>query len=279
MAYVPHLFIGIGADRHFYTLRETYMHVTYIGGKPYQETRSFHHFNLSQDADEAFAKAQTAADNLALRLTTTRDGLDTAMGDIKRANAEEMERRAEQARVWEAERQAMRHAANLEKMDLIDSGVFAFGRFKGVTFADADPSYLEWFVDRRGEFEAGSLLEYTANAILRLAADRLPAKADPDATLGHPGERIETPVTITRQTSFHRESFSGYGEEKVYVTTMLTPAKVCLVVVSGAFTAKPGASFVLRGTVKTHRDYKGQMQTIIQRAKRVEAQVECSLAA
>lgn len=268
MAYVPHLFIGIGEYQHFYTLRETYEHVSYIGGKPYSEIRSFHHFNLSQDANEAFAKAQAAGDKLALRLTTSRADLDTAMQDIKRANAEELERRAAQAAAWEAERKAMREAAHQEKLDLIDSGVFAFGRFKGETFAEADPSYLEWFADSLPTFEAGSLLQYTALAILRLVPDRLPAKADPNATLGYAGERIETPVTVTKQVSFYRKSFGGYGEEKCYVTTMLTDAKVCLVVISPSFTAKPGDSFVLRGTVKTHREYKGQMQTIVQRAKR-----------
>ena len=56
----------------FYTLRETYLHRTYVPGDGpggnavvngvYQgtvleEVRSFHHFNLSTDADEAFAKA------------------------------------------------------------------------------------------------------------------------------------------------------------------------------------------------------------------------------
>jgi len=73
----PSLFIDIGADNHFYTLRETYLHTTYVRpgemgnaivngvyqGTIAEEVRSFHHFNLSQNPEDAIAKAKSFAES------------------------------------------------------------------------------------------------------------------------------------------------------------------------------------------------------------------------
>lgn len=280
MAFVPSLFVGIGKDYHFFTLRETYEHTTYLPGANgnavingvYQgtaikETRSFHHFNLSQDADEAYSKAVEAAANFGLKLTCTRADLDTQMLEIKRATAAEMAEREERAAKWEAERKALRDAELARKIELTNSGFFAFGKFCDKSFNDVDPGYLEWFVSARDDFEAGSLLQITADAILRLAADRLPVKPDATATIGEIGKRLDVRVTVVRSFGFWRESFSGYGSERVYITTMVTDDRVCVVVKSTAFAPDVGETFTLRGTVKEHSEYKGQMQTIMQRVK------------
>jgi uncharacterized protein (DUF3820 family) len=278
--YVPHLFIGIGKDCHFYTLRETYLHTTYLPGPGgnavvngvYQgtaqtEERSFHHFNLSQDADEAYAKAVEAAANFGLKLGSTRDDLDTQMNDIQRATAEQLAKREADRLAWEADRKAMREAELQWKIEKTNDGIFAFGKYIDKPFAEADPSYLGWFVDTREDFEAGSLLQVTADAILRLVPDLLPVKPEADKTVGEIGKRIEVNVTVLRVFSFWRDSFSGYGQERVYITTMVTDDRACVVVKSGAFCPEVGASFKLRGTVKEYSEYKGQMQTVLQRVK------------
>ena len=98
MAFVPHLYIGVGETGAFFTLRETYLHERYANGCRYTEVRSFHHFNLSQDADEAFEKARAFAERNLIQLNTTREQLTEQMRDIQRANAEELERRERAAR-------------------------------------------------------------------------------------------------------------------------------------------------------------------------------------
>jgi hypothetical protein len=284
MAFIPKLFVSIGKDQHFFTLRETYEHTTYLPGANgnavvngvYQgtaikETRSFHHFNLSQDADEAWPKAQEASARFGLPLMGSRDEIVEEMRDIARATAEQLAQREAERLEWEAERKAMREAEFARKVAMINDGLFAFGPFVGKPFTEGEPGYLEWFVDKRDDFEVDSLPRLTADAILKFAADRLPPKADPNKTVGEVGKRIDLDVTVVRSFSFTRDAFSGYGTETVTITTMVTSDRTCVVVKSTAFCADVGASFKLRGTVKAHEEYKGQMQTILQRVKMLDA--------
>lgn len=268
MAFIPKLFIGIGAEQHFFTLRETYIHEFWVGGQGghmEREKRSFHHFNLSQDADEAWQKANEASERFGVPLSGSRETLNEEMAAIKRATASQLAEREAQRLAWAEERAAERAAELARKIDLINSGVFAFGPFAGEKFVDAEPTYLEWYVDKRNDFEEGSLPRVTADAIVRLAADRLPIKPDPDATIGEVKQRLEVQVTVTRVFTFYRDSFSGYGSEACHITTMVTPERVCVVVKSGAFCPKVGETLKIRGTVKEHSSYRGQMQTVLQR--------------
>ncbi|QIG75252.1 hypothetical protein EVC29_023 [Rhizobium phage RHph_Y52] len=280
MAFVPKLFVSIGKDQHFFTLRETYQHTTYLPGPGgnavvngvYQgtaitETRSFHHFNLSQDADEAWQKAQETSERFGLPLMGSREEMVEEMAAIKRATAEQLAAREAERIAWQEERKAERAAELARKIDQINSGVFAFGPFVGEKFVDAKPSYLEWFVDKRDDFEADSLPRLTADAIVRFASHRLPIKPDPAATIGEVGKRLDVEVTVTRQFTFQRDRFNAWGTETVFITTMITPDRVCVVVKSTSFSPDVGETLKLRGTVKAHTEYKGQMQTILQRVK------------
>lgn len=280
MAFTPKLFIGIGAEQKFFTLRETYQHTTYLPGPGgnavvngvYQgtaitETRSFHHFNLSQDADEAWQKANEASERFGIPLSGTREEMTEEMNTIRRATAAQLAEREAQRIAWEEERKAERAAELQRKIDLINSGVFAFGPHVGTKFIDGEPTYLEWYVDKRDVFEEDSLPRMTADAILRFAADRLPIKPDPRATIGEVGNRIDVEVTVSRVFTFYRDSCSGYGSEACHISTMVTTDRVCVVVKSGAFCPKVGETLKLRGTVKEHSEYRGQMQTVLQRVK------------
>lgn len=270
MAFTPRLFIGIGKDQHFFTLRETYLHEFWVGGqggRMVQEVRSFHHFNLSQDADEAWQKANEASERFGVPLMGSRDEMVEEMAKVQRSTAEQLAEREAQRIAWDAEREAERAAQLAAKIDLINSGVFAFGPHVGTKFVDGEPSYLEWYVDKRDDFEDGSLPRLTADAILRFAADRLPIKPDPRATIGEVGKRIDVEVTVSRVFTFYRDSYSGYGSEACHISTMVTPNRVCVVVKSGAFCPEVGETLKLRGTVKEHSEYRGQMQTVLQRVK------------
>jgi len=138
-SFAPVLFIDIGATAAFFTLRETYLHRRHIPGEgafgnavvngAYQgtvveEERSFHHFNLSQDADEAWSKASEYAQRVGLPLVGSVDEIRTQLRDIQRATAEEMERRRQHHEQLRQERLAARAAEaqawRAENADLVE---------------------------------------------------------------------------------------------------------------------------------------------------------------
>lgn len=91
--------------------------------------------------------------------------------------------------------------------------------------------------------------------------------------------RIEIQVTLTGEYSFTRRAFSGYRDEDVYIYKMTdTEGKVyvwkttnvlCMDTVVGdyveTYCPRKGDVFVIRATVKGEAEYKGEMQTEINR--------------
>ena len=266
--FTPQLFIGIGETHAFFTLRETYLHhVPGFPGEPgHLEVRSHHLRNLSQDPDEAFEKATEASHASGMKLTTTRERLETEMREIQRASREEQERRArlkweEDAR-WAAERAAQEQ----QKREMVLSGRFAFGPYAEKPFHEAPRGYLTWLARTLPSFEEGSLIQLTAQEVSRRCADLLLPEPKPDLYLGTPKERRTFSVTVLRCFDFVRPSFSGYGSERVFIVTMVDKATgACLVSKSPAFSAKEGEELTLKATVKEHSQFRGQAQTIIQR--------------
>ena len=80
------------------------------------------------------------------------------------------------------------------------------------------------------------------------------------------GERITVPVTVARVAAFERQAFRGFGTEMVAITTMRDAAGNAIVVKSASFRAEVGETFMLRGTVKEHSEFRGEKQTVVQRA-------------
>lgn len=270
--FIPQLFIGVGETGAFFTLRETYEHwYKGEGGVPQREIRSYHHFNLSQDADEAFSKAQHYAEAYAVRLSTTRESLEQEMRDIQRATAEQLAERARIAQRDEQERKEQQERREAERAAHVDAclaeGVFPFGRFVGMKFCDAPVGYLTWMVRNVDTFEDPALRRVAAR-IAECCADSILPIADPVLHVGEVGVRSEFNVIVLRVTDFGRPSFQGYGVETVYVVTMMDLAtQACLVSLSTAFTASEGDKLRIKATVKKHGEYNGQAQTIIQRIK------------
>lgn len=268
MSFVPKLFIGVGELVCFFTLRETCLKV-YQGSL---ELSSFHHFNLSQDPDEAFEKASRAAESMAMELTTTRAGLRDEMNAITRASAEELARR-ERAYEERHARWAAEKAEEEERWrEIIRGGSFAFGRYHGLKFAEAPRGYLTWLIDSVATFEEGSLMQFTAQEVVRQAQPgwALP-KPDPILLLGAQKERLTLDVTVVSVRTFLRDRFNGCGREMVYVVTMVDRAtRACLLSISTAFAPKEGAELLIKGTVKDHSKYRGQAQTVLQRIVKVK---------
>lgn len=279
--FVPSLYISIGETSAFFTLRETYEHVAYIPsegpmgnsivngvyqGRVEVSIRSFHHFNLSQDADEAFAKAKACSEQMGLKLTSTRDQLTDQMRDIKRAKAEELAERQRRADERQAQWDAERELYIKERNEKIEAGFFTFGPYAGKKFEEAPRGYLSWLMDMVNEFEAGSVIRLTAESVLRLVPHLAMPKPDKTLHVGAEKQRLAFDVIVIASRHFVREGFGYGGPEVVYVTTMMDkPTGACLVVFSTAFAPDECEEFKIKATVKSHDEYKGQAQTIVQR--------------
>lgn len=273
--FTPYLFISVGETGAFFTLRETYLH--YIPGAGdmgnavhngvYQgstEIRSFHHFNLSQDPDAAFQKAEDFANANGYKLATTRETMIQEMRDIKRSTAEQLAEREriqqEKNEAWEAERQIRLQ----ERIDLIKSGQFVFGPYVGQKFVDADVGYINWLMNKVEDFEEGSLVRITAEEVIKTCQHMKLPEPDKTMVVGEPKKRLTFDVTVIKSVYFDREGYTG-GLERVYVTTMVTSEGACLVVFSPAFSEEVGTQLKIKATVKEHSEYNGQAQTIVQR--------------
>jgi len=274
--FVPHLFISVGETGAFFTLRETYEHIYYgpgavvngaFSGSVEISIRSMHHFNLSQDPDEAIAKAQACADSMGLKLNTTREQLVSEMRDIHRASAEQLEERerrfTEQRAMWDAERDAYIAQRN----EKIANGMFTFGPFAGKKFEEAPRGYLSWLMDKVSDFEEGSVIRLTAESVLRLVPHLAYPKPDKTLHVGAEKQRLSFDVIVVGSRNFMRDGFGYYsGPEVCFVTTMIDKAtNACLVVFSGAFSPEEGTEMKIKATVKSHDEYNGQAQTIVQR--------------
>jgi len=273
--FIPKLLIGVGLTGAYFTLRETYEHKTYIRGEGdmggcinngvYQgsvsvEIRSFHHCNLSQDADEAFEKAVVASEQMAIPLYTTRESLTAEMRDIQRSNAEQLaehQRKMEEQNAFWKEQERIRMEQYLE---VIAAGVFPIGNYAGKSFRDVPVSYINWYMNTK--FDNELMLEIQKAVVATCEDLKLPA-TNPTQTIGSPGLRLEFKnVTVIRQGGFNTDF--GWCN----CITMVTSDGTCLVSM-GKFNANVGEKFCFKATVKSHKEYRGQAQTIVNRVKAI----------
>lgn len=260
MSFTPYLFIGIGETGAFFTLREAY-DLNLRTGK----VVTAHLCNLSQDADEALRKATEYAEAQAIELRTNANTLAEEMRAIQRATAAEREERARVQRVQEEQLAAQRAAYEQQQRDRIAEGVYPLGPYQGKQFEQASRSYIDWIMRKVAEFEAGSVLHQLAQAVADKCGHlRLP-DADPALLVGEPKKRQEFTVTVVRSAFFDRDSWDYRSIERVWVTAMVTDAGACLVVFSSTFSPEVGEELRIKATVKSHSEYKGQAQTIVQR--------------
>lgn len=299
-SYQPHLFIGVGATGAFFTLRETEQ--VWVGRPPKPEVRSFHHFNLSQDPDEAIEKATRAAEALGLQLITTRERLAEELREIQRANADELAAREEQRIKWERERAETNAAIEAFRLDLLSRGIWPLPK-GGISETDVREGIVVDGADLKGEpcfYRAASLVEiegvkrYTERvwnmelirskpvglltwwartefesdiakalqAWIRENCADLILPEPVEGYVGEPGARIEVSARAVRRLSFA----SHFGP--VYLTILVDDATGRrLVVKSGAWAANEGARVRIKATIKEHALYQGKTQTILQRVK------------
>jgi hypothetical protein len=249
--FIPYLIVSVGATGAFYTLRETYE-----DGRG--KIRSFHHFNLAQDADEAYEKALAYSHNNGIPMKSTRDQMTDEMREILRATAEQ---RAE--RQLKLEREIAEHAALLkrmhdEKVEMINNGLIPFGKYHGQAFRSpyVPFSYIQWVIT--GKFDDNSIIKLLQDKIKSDCPDFILPLPDKDIVVGTVGKRETFNVTITRLIQIN----GYYGIS--YICCMVTDDGACIVS-KGAFADDLGKHITIKATVKEHSRYNGQMQTIVQR--------------
>lgn len=272
------LFISVGETCAYFTLRETYEYVRcsrgvvvngVFSGDTSKEVRSFHHFNLSQNAEEAVRKAKEYADMVGLELVNGNvDAIQRDMREIQRASAEELKQRAEQELQWKAEREA-KYAEENEKhrANLMERNIVSFGKYRGTPIAieQMDVGYLTWVVSKEFDFEDNSLMKLLAQVIRERFSHLLLPSLHPTAYVGSIGQRVNLDVVVVRVSTYDRPRYNGWGEETVSIITMATQKGECVVSKSAKFFAKVGEHLSIKATIKDHSLYQGQAQTIVQR--------------
>lgn len=285
--FTPSLYIGIGETCAFYTLRETYLHETFIPGAGdmggcvmngvYQgtvqrEVRSFHHFNLAQDMDEAFEKAQAVSRELGLDLTTKREAMSTMMRDIVRRGEEEM--RAERIAQSERANAYVDQYADrwvMENLTVTHRNSFGYGKYAGKTFAEInafDRDYLNYMVaapvgyDDKPEKELRRLcletfLEKTSAGLI-----------ETDAHFGTVGDRVTIDVTVKAVKVLHTD----YGTTLLIKLVGSEGHRFTSFYSGNKFNPKAGETFTIKATIKGHDDYDGINQTMLNRIAPVQIQ-------
>lgn len=289
--YHPTLYIDIGATNAFFTLRETYLHAHYSRGEGdmggavvngvYQgsvsyEERSFHHQNLSQDAQDAFDKALDLSERLGVPLdpSVKVENLADRLRDIHRADAAERARRAAEAAEREARWAAERAEEERAKLRMIADGKFPVGQHKGKPFRAAPVAYLTWLAEKAETFDS-PLMQALGLAVL-IAAGKgeltLLPKATPGAFYGTLDQRSCFEVTVVRSSTFTREKYNApWLTERVHYVYMIEKQTgAALLSRSCAFSAKEGERLRIKATVKEHRleiNNNCAAQTLIQRVQ------------
>lgn len=248
-----YLVIGIGQNNHYYTLREMWYDVWCE--EPHWECD--HIMNLSQNIDEAIEKAQYQSKLKAMELRVNKEEIEQEMFKIHRANAEEMERREREKQEIEIKRQQRQAEYKLEIINKINNDIMPFGQFADVKFESVPCDYVQWILKSENDDEVWNHLK---NHIRNNHPEFILPVADPKAVIGVAGEQVEVDVRVVRKAHFDGQ----YG--RIYIISMVSNDGVMLVS-KGAFYAEIGQKLRIKGRIKKHDEYNGQMQSVIQRVK------------
>jgi len=257
MSFIPTLFIGIGKTHAYFTLRETYLTAKGVES-------SFHHFNLSQQANEAIEKAWTFADEYGLELRYS-SNLEEEMRDVQRRSAEQRaaDEAAEQA--TQAERAAYLQQQLQEQMAMIAHGVYPIGQYRGQEFREVPVSYINWLMSSIETFDEGSVIRALAEAVRIKCTDLILPVPDANATFGDIKSRYSIDVTVIKQ--FYYDKTDHFGRPcRGQIVQMVTDGGALLVDFGGIGKGyEVGGKYHIKGTVVSHGMYNSQAQTIINR--------------
>lgn len=102
----------------------------------------------------------------------------------------------------------------------------------------------------------------------RLEQERIEAQKLKSRYVGEIGERITLEAVYEFTAWFERKSFAGYGTETVYIINFRAgDDKLIWMTTKGAPQLNEGDKIRLVGTVKEHKEYKGEKQTSLTRCR------------
>ena len=278
--FTPSLYIGIGETCAYYTLRETYLHENYIPsdtplggcinngvyqGEVVREVRSFHHFNLAQDIDEAFEKAQAVSRELGLDLTTKREALSTMMRDIVRRGEEEL--RAERIEQSERANAFVDQYADrwvMENLTNTPRNVFGYGKYAGKTFAEInafDRDYLSYMVHAPVGYADKPEKELRRLCLETFLEKTSAGLIETDDHFGTIGDRVTIDVTVKSVKVLHTD----YGTTLLIKLVGSEGHRFTSFYSGNKFNPAAGEKFTVKATIKDHDDYDGINQTLLNR--------------
>lgn len=275
-------YIGTGEKHMMYTLRHRYPEAVWTrgaGGEPVSFTvvRDLHVKNLSTDRSEAIAKAVKYCEEGNNR-TLWKDSIDRLeeLNDIKRRSEEEL------ATLEEMEHERQRKLDELREEKFQDQmtywieeaadGRFPFGKYKGHNFSDW-LSYCGWMVKRIEESDKEDPMTMRFQAVNDAIVAYL--KIHHPAIFELPTPNNEFVGEIKKRQDFEGQCIRTTWYETMYGITniyniVLTTGELVVIKATTALDIDCGDKVKFKATVKEHSEYKGQNQTLVNRAKLIE---------
>lgn len=252
--FIPHVFIGIGQNGHFFTLRQTYQRVIGRGATVLSE----HVQNLSQDRDEAYELAKKYAADNGMILKTELEELPENLNEIfkrKREAVAAEKRAAADRRLREA------YERRQKQRELLNEGIVPFGNNSGKKFSEV-PGFVRWVWGKRDEFDEDSILA----DMCRVIGERFPEYTLSEYADMHlipaVGQRVTVSGVVQRVMTFQ----SDWGITRWVI---IKDDHGVQVVAKGKWYTEEGKRVKVKGTIKEKGEYRGTKQTVINRVKEV----------
>jgi hypothetical protein len=175
---------------------------------------------------------------------------------LAKRNAARSLKKAEREAIWAAERAERAKTFAAEHAALIE---------RAKVFFEAS-AFIQDVTEKglAGRFISDRALEALTRSVTEME-EQARRRAN-SRHIGTVGKRETFKVTVERVASFERQSFSGFGRETVWIITMRDEATgSTLVSKTPSFSAQKGERMVIKATVKAHDEFRGELQTVVQR--------------
>lgn len=261
-------YIASGLKNKMYTLRVSFEETVYTRtGDSYIVLRDHYCTNLSIDHAKAYAKAEEYVRHQSGSLVAQSEV--PTLEDIYRRSQEELEiarKLAEEtAQAAQAEYEGCCCQARMDKIDMIVSGLWPFGKYKGEAFKAAEEGYVLFFLELDNDSDDTNhrlVLESLQNALKAEYPHLLNLPTANGQYYGTVKSREDMELTLI--TAFGYDSMYGYISIQKFVKDS---GELIMYKGTSPLKADIGETIKVKATVKEHSEYKGEIQTIIQRPK------------
>lgn len=191
-------------------------------------------------------------------------------GLVKQVRAERLkvvrEKREEGRRLGREAREALWAAERAERVKTFPGEHAELCR--DVSALDVQEGFV-WDVVQRG-LRGDRMSDRALETVYRVVAEmkRQRELAANSKHVGEAGKRLTFDVQVERVAGYSRPSFSGFGTDWVNIITM-RDAQGNALVAKGSFFAEKGKQLKIKATVKEHSEFRGELQTVVQRVKEV----------